>query len=86
MKIGVIGAGHRGRNAYARLLRNYEDVEIVSFVDTDLERLKSSQDEFGINNEYIFDNSDDFFEKMDEDKFVDAWLQQHMTGNTMTSL
>lgn len=74
MKIGVIGAGHRGRNAYARLLRNYEDVEIVSFVDTDLERLKSSQDEFGINNEYIFDNSDDFFEKMDEDKFVDTLI------------
>lgn len=74
MKVGVIGAGHRGRNAYARLLRSYEDVEIVSFVDTDIKRLESCKEEFGVDKEFIFNNSDDFFEKMDESRFIDTLI------------
>ena len=74
MKVGVIGAGHRGRNAYARLLRSYEDVEIVSFVDTDIKRLESCKEEFGVEKEFIFDIADDFFKRMDENKFVDTLI------------
>lgn len=48
MKIGVIGAGHRGRIAYARLLEKYDDVKIISFVDVDREKLEACKKEFGI--------------------------------------
>lgn len=72
MKVGIIGAGERGRIAYARELNKYEEVEIVAAVEWNQEKLKLTGEEFGIDQEYLFDNADDFFKKMDENKFVDA--------------
>ncbi|MSS77459.1 Gfo/Idh/MocA family oxidoreductase [Anaerococcus sp. WCA-380-WT-2B] len=74
MKLGVIGAGHRGRIAYARLLREYGDVEIKSFVDIDEKKLEACKKEFNIDDCYIFTDYKDFFEKMDEERFVDTLI------------
>lgn len=74
MKVGVIGAGHRGRIAYARLLKEYKDVEIKSFVDIDEKKLEACKKEFDIDEKYIFKDYKDFFEKMDEERFVDTLI------------
>lgn len=72
MKVGIIGAGHRGRNAYARLLNDYSDVEIVTFVDTDKEKLKSVKKEFEIDDKYLFDSASDLFDLMETEKIIDT--------------
>lgn len=72
MRVGIIGAGERGRIAYARELNKYDDVEIVSIVEIGEKRLKLTGEEFNIDEEYLFTDANDFFKKMDEEKFVDA--------------
>ena len=63
MKVGIIGAGERGRIAYARELNKYEEVEIVAAVEWNQKKLELTGEEFGIDQEYLFDNADDFFKK-----------------------
>lgn len=53
MRVGIIGAGERGRIAYARELNKYDDVEIVSIVEIGEKRLKLTGEEFNIDEEYL---------------------------------
>lgn len=72
MKVAIIGAGHRGRMVYARELNKYNDVTVVSFVDIDDTKLKSVSEEFSISSDYLFNDYNAFFKKLDEDLFVDT--------------
>lgn len=71
-RIAIIGAGERGRIAYARELGQYEDVKIAAVVDKDKKRLELAQEEFALDDKYLFLDADEFFDQMDREAFVDA--------------
>lgn len=72
MRVGIIGAGERGRIAYARELIKYDGVEISAIVERNEKKLDLAGEEFGVKKENLFTDANDFFKKMDNEQFVDA--------------
>lgn len=72
MKVAVVGCGNRGHEAYAKELKRYDDVDIVSALDWDQTKLDKVKKEFNIDDEYIFKDEEEFFEKLEKEKFADT--------------
>lgn len=72
MKVAVVGCGNRGHEAYAKELNRYDDVDIVSALDWDQTKLDKVKKEFNIDDEYIFKDEEEFFEKLEKEKFADT--------------
>lgn len=72
IKVAIIGAGHRGRMAYARNLNRYDDVSVVSLVDRNKLTLTEGAKEFNISDKYLFLDSNSFFNTLKKEKFCDA--------------
>ncbi|MDU3136099.1 MAG: Gfo/Idh/MocA family oxidoreductase [Anaerococcus prevotii] len=72
MKVAVVGCGNRGHEAYAKELKRYDDVDIVSALDWDQTKLDKVKKEFNIDDEYIFKDEEEFFKKLEKEKFADT--------------
>lgn len=72
MKVAVVGCGNRGHEAYAKELKRYDDVDIVSALDWDQTKLDKVKKEFNIDDEYIFKDEEEFFEKLEKERFADT--------------
>lgn len=74
IKIAVIGAGHRGDRAYASQFLKRDDIKVVSFTDTSLEKLNLMKEKYNIESKYLFNSTDEFFNALDKDKFCDCLI------------
>lgn len=72
MKVAVVGCGNRGHEAYSKELNRYDDVDIVSALDWDQRKLDKVKKEFNIDDEYIFKDEKEFFDKLEKEKFADT--------------
>ncbi|MGL5639712.1 MAG: Gfo/Idh/MocA family protein [Cetobacterium sp.] len=79
LRIGVIGAGNRGKDVYANfILKNSDETEIVAVAEPNPIKRDQMIKAHGILPEYVFNSWEDFLEK---DKFCDAIILA--TGDDM---
>lgn len=79
LRIGVIGAGNRGKDVYANfILKNSDKAEIVAVAEPNPIKRDQMIKTHGILPEYVFNSWEDFLEK---DKFCDAVILA--TGDDM---
>ncbi|WP_448820618.1 Gfo/Idh/MocA family protein [Cetobacterium sp.] len=79
LKIGVIGAGNRGKDVYANfILKNSDEAEIVAVAEPNPIKRDQMIKAHGILPEYVFNTWEDFLEK---DRFCDAVILA--TGDDM---
>lgn len=79
LRIGVIGAGNRGKDVYANfILKNSDEAEIVAVAEPNPIKRDQMIKTHGILPEYVFNSWEDFLEK---DKFCDAVILA--TGDDM---
>lgn len=72
IRVGIIGAGERGRIAYGRILNSYEDVKIAAIVEQDPNRLAITGAEFGVDKKHLYTDAREFFKDLSKERFVDA--------------
>ena len=79
LRIGVIGAGNRGKDVYANfILKNSDEAEIVAVAEPNPIKRDQMIKAHGILPEYVFNSWEEFLEK---DKFCDAIILA--TGDDM---
>lgn len=79
LRIGVIGAGNRGKDVYANfILKNSDEAEIVAVAEPNPLKRDQMIKAHGILPEYVFNSWEEFLEK---DKFCDAVILA--TGDDM---
>lgn len=73
--VSILGAGSRGAEAYGKIMAGMPDhFQIVSLCDSNREKLDKYQKFFGVSDENVFDNVDEFFEKKRSDLLIIATL------------
>lgn len=79
LRVGVIGAGNRGKDIYANfILEKTDEAEIVAVAELNPLKREEMIKKHGINPEYVFEDWKDFLAK---DKFCDAIILA--TGDDM---
>lgn len=79
LRVGVIGAGNRGKDIYANfILEKTDEAEIVAVAEPNPLKREEMIKKHGINSEYVFEDWKDFLAK---DKFCDAIILA--TGDDM---
>lgn len=73
IKVGIIGAGHRGRQTYGNLMKKF-GCQITGVCDTDPIKLAVAKEEYNLDDEYLFLNKEDFFKRLDQDPLCNALI------------
>lgn len=78
--VSILGTGQRGANSYGRIMSAMPDkFKIVSLCDLDREKLHKYKRIFGVSDENVFDNDDEFFAKKRSDLLIiSTWDDSHV--------
>lgn len=73
--VSILGVGQRGASCYGEPMFDMKDkYKIVSLCDSDVEKLNKYKKHFGIPDECVFDNDDEFFKERRSDLLIIATL------------
>ena len=80
ISVSIIGVGQRGAESYGKLMAGMSDkFKIVSLCDLNLERLAKYQKQFDVDEENVFYDVDNFFEKRRSEVLIIAtWDDSHV--------
>ncbi|MCI5839321.1 MAG: Gfo/Idh/MocA family oxidoreductase [Peptoniphilaceae bacterium] len=70
MRFAIIGAGNRGRETYAKLLKE-KGFELTAAVDTNADKIETVKNEFNLPDSRLYDDVDKFFNDLKKEKFTD---------------